>query len=198
MTKFTLLSNIATIRTGVVTTRKKAAQGTEGARQYNLLNLRCVRDDGRLDLLSVEPFAACEELADSFITRAGDILVRLSAPYTSVIIEKDAENLLVPSHFAIIRLATNDFDPHFILWQLRQKNVKQTIYQNVSGTTQFGTINSGLFGSIPIEHTSLQNQRIFSELFKLAEREHDLLENLAAEKMKFNQALMAYAFKSFK
>lgn len=193
----TSLKDIASIRTGVVTSRKRATFDSQNVYEYKLLNLHCIRNDGKLDISSAEPFYANETLNEDFITKPNDILIRLSAPYSSAIVEQESTNLLVPSHFAIIRLTEPSINPYFVLWQLRQKRVMQQIYRNVSGTTQFGTINSALFADLPIKRLSEERQNSFGKLFKLAEKEQELLTRLTSEKAKLNRALMARAFMNF-
>lgn len=193
----TSLKDIASIRTGVVTSRKRATFDSQNVYKYKLLNLHCIRNDGKLDISSAESFYANEKLNEDFITKQNDILIRLSAPYSSAIIEQESTNLLVPSHFTIIRLTEPSINPYFVLWQLRQKRVMQQIYRNVSGTTQFGTINSGLFADLPIKRLSEERQNSFGKLFKLAEKEQELLTRLTSEKAKLSQALMARAFMNF-
>ncbi len=192
-----LLKDIASIRTGVVTSRKRATFDSQNIYEYKLLNLHCIRNDGKLDISSAEPFYANEKLNEDFITKQNDILIRLSAPYSSAIIEQESTNLLVPSHFAIIRLTKSSINPYFVLWQLKQKNVMQLIYRNISGTTQFGTINSGLFADLPIKCISEERQNSFGKLFKLTEKEQELLTRLASEKAKLNRVLMARVFMNF-
>ncbi len=193
----TLLKDIASIRTGVVTSRKRATFDSQNVYEYKLLNLHCIRNNGKLDISSAESFYANEKLNEDFITKPSDILIRLSAPYSSAIIEQESTNLLVPSHFAIIRLKESSFNPYFVLWQLRQKNAMQLIYRNISGTAQFGTINSGLFANLPIKRLSEERQNSFGKLFKLTEKEQELLTRIASEKAKLNRALMARAFMNF-
>lgn len=193
-----LLKDIASIRTGVVSSRKRANIDSQSIYEYKLLNLHCIRSDGKLDISSTEAFYANEKLNEDFITKPNDILIRLSAPYSSAIIEQESKNLLVPSHFAIIRLTEPSINPYFVLWQLRQKSVMRQIYRNVSGTTQFGTINSGLFADLPIKCISEKQQNSFGKLFKLTEKEQELLTRLASEKAKLNRALMAHAFINLK
>ena len=98
------IKSVASVRTGIVTGRKKAQVEGDAGIQYRMLNLKCIEPDGRLNLSHVESYNAKEKLNPVFLTQEGDVLVRLSFPYTSALIcEQELCGLLVPSHFAIIR-----------------------------------------------------------------------------------------------
>ena len=114
-----LLENIATIRTGVVTTRKKADKNAPKIHEYKLLNLKCAASAGYLDLQYAETFKTTDLLKSKYFTQMDDILVRLSAPYTAIMITRNEwYHYLVPSHFAIIRVDKAVASPEYILWIL--------------------------------------------------------------------------------
>ena len=99
------INDIAVVRTGLVTARKKKDAASLGTYKYQLLNLRCIANEGYIDKNYIEPYELSEELKDDYLTRMGDILIRLSAPYTAVLINKsELCGIVVPSHFAIIRV----------------------------------------------------------------------------------------------
>ena len=99
------IGEIAVVRTGLVTARKKKNSSSSQTYQYRLLNLKCIANEGCIQEAYIEPYEISEELKDDYITRMGDILIRLSAPYTAVLIDQpDLCGIVVPSHFAIIRV----------------------------------------------------------------------------------------------
>ncbi len=180
-------------------TARKQAKGPEKGdfQEYRLLSLRCVKDSGVLDASLAEPYMSKEMLKSDVLTRRDDILVRLSAPYTAVLIGEESENYLVPSHFAIIRVDKQKVDPAYILWVLRQQSTLKRIYQNVSGTVAFGTINSNFFGELPINCLPLEKQRLIGAILKLSEKEQVLLAELAKAKLEFNKTALRKAYKEF-
>ena len=182
------LKDVSNIRTGLVTARKQAKGPENGDfREYRLLSLRCIKEPGVLDVGLAEPYAA---------TRQDDILVRLSAPYTAALVNDESAGYVVPSHFAIIRVNKSKVDPAYVLWILRQQSTLKQIYQNVSGTIAFGTINSSFFNDLKIDIIPLEKQRLIGAILKLSEREQALLSELAKAKAELNMAIMANAYKS--
>lgn len=194
-----ILSDVAAVRTGLVTARKKkAADGSEFF-NYTLLNLKCISPDGRIDITQLEPYEISEELKDEYLTQQGDVLVRLSAPHTAVLIDRsELCGLVVPSHFAIIRADRQQALPEYILWTLRLNKSRIAMMQNSSGSAAFGTISSGFIASLPITLLPLSEQKILGALMCLSEREQELLDRLSAEKKKYNNLLLNQIYDNMK
>lgn len=194
-----ILDDVATIRTGVVTTRKRAINADSAMYTYNLINLKCAAPDGYLDLRYAEKFQTAEPLKRQFFTQMNDILIRLSTPYTTIMITKDEWcGYLVPSHFAIIRVDKSIVSPEYILWLLKQESTKQKILQNISGSGVFGTINSRFFNSLIVPNLPLNEQRLIGQMQMLAEKEQELMHELAYQKAIHNKLLFDKIYDSVK
>ena len=193
------INDIAVVRTGLVTARKKKDAASLGTYKYQLLNLRCIANEGYIDKDYIEPYELSEELKDDYLTRMGDILIRLSAPYTAVLINKpELCGIVVPSHFTIIRVDERYALPGYVFWVLRREKNKITMMQNSSGSTAFGTISSGLISSLPITLLPLHEQQIIGELLCLSEREQELLQKLSEEKKTYNTLLLNQIYDNMK
>lgn len=192
------LDEVATVRTGAVTSRKKAEEGKQSSFCYKMLNLKCIAAEGYVDVGFAEEYHAKEELKSEYFTQNGDVLIRLSFPYTSVLIDDKTCDFFVPSHFAIIRANRKKVLPEYILWFLRREVTYQQILQNSSGSTAFGTISSGFIGSLNIQVLSLKKQRILGQLLALSNKEQELLYNLAKEKAILNKEALNIIYEKFK
>ena len=194
-----LLENVATIRTGVVTTRKKVGENEPVIYEYKLLNLKCSAPAGYLDLQYAETLGTNEPLKPEYFTQMDDILVRLSAPYTAIMITREEWcDYLVPSHFAIIRVDKAVASPEYILWFLRRESTKQKILQNISGSGAFGTINSKFFSTLSIRSLPLKKQKTIGQMQILSEKEQELLHKLTAKKEIYNKLLIDKIYDSVK
>ena len=194
-----LLENVATTRTGVVTTRKKAGENDPITYEYKLLNLKCAATAGYLDLQYSETLGTTEPLKPEYFTQMDDILVRLSAPYTAIMITREEWcDYLVPSHFAIIRVDKTVASPEYILWFLRRESTKQKILQNISGSGAFGTINSKFFSTLSIRSLPLKKQKTIGQMQILSEKEQELLHKLTAQKEIYNKLLIDKIYDSVK
>ena len=193
------INDIAVVRTGLVTARKKKNESSLKTYEYRLLNLKCIANEGYIEKTYIEPYELSEELKEDYLTRMGDILVRLSAPYTVVMIDQpDLCRIVVPSHFAIIRVDKRYAVPEYVFWSLRRDKNKIIMMQNSSGSTAFGTISSGLIGSLPITLLPMQEQKMVGNLMILSEREQELMQKLATEKKKYNTMLLNRIYDNMK
>ena len=73
------IGEIAVVRTGLVTARKKKIASSLQAYEYRLLNLKCIANEGYIEKDYIEPYEVSGKLKDDYLTRMGDILVRLSS-----------------------------------------------------------------------------------------------------------------------
>lgn len=193
------LGELASVRTGLVTARKKPKENQQPAKTYSLLNLKCITPAGFLSTRYSEEYASAETLKSDFITQKGDILVRLSAPYTAVMIKDGSEcGYLVPSHFAIIRVDCAKALPEYLLWYLKKDSTRQQIFQNSSGSTAFGTISSGFLASLDVRDLPINKQAIIGQLLLLSDQEQELLHKLAEQKEIYNREIVNRIYDSFK
>ena len=181
-----IIGDVALIRTGVVISRLKKDGQKNYTSYYKVLNLKAVADEGYIMPEYIEemelPYI---EKGDCF-TQMGDILVRLSAPYTAVMIKnKEQCGLVIPSHFAVIRVDKIKASPEYVYWLLkRDKNLERIILSS-SGSTALGTISSGALANLPMKFVSMRKQKAIGELLLLMEREQELLNKLSAQKEQF-------------
>lgn len=193
------IGEIAVVRTGLVTVREKKKISSSQTCEYRVLNLKCIADEGYINKKHIEMDEYPVGLKDDYLTSMGDILVRLSAPYTAVLIDQqDLCGIVVPSHFAIIRVDSRYAVPEYMFWSLRRDKNRITMMQNSSGSTAFGTISSGLIASLPITLLSLHEQQIIGDLLRLSEREQELLNKLAEEKKTYSTLLLNQIYDNMK
>ena len=193
------IGEIAVVRTGLVTAREKKKISSSQTGEYRVLNLKCISDEGYIIKAYIETEEYPIGLKDDCITQTGDILIRLSAPYTAVLIDQtDLCGIVVPSHFAIIRVNKHYAVPEYIFWSLRRDKNRITMMQNSSGSTTFGTISSGLISSLPITLLPIQNQQIIGNLHQLCEREQELLNELEKQKKIYNTLFLNQIYDNMK
>lgn len=61
------------------------------------------------------------------MTKQGDLLFRLVAPNKIIYIDKEQENLLVPSQLCIIRANKEKINPIFLKWYLESESGREKI-----------------------------------------------------------------------
>lgn len=176
------LGNIATVRSGLVLSRKQSREPSDI--QYPLLNLRSVQERGYIDLAEADVFDATEYLSPEYVSQIGDVVVRLSTPYTAVLIDQSTAGMVISSNFVIIRTDRRELLPEYLFWLLNTPDVKRSIYENTSGN-MLGAIKAKFFAEFEIAPLPISDQQKIAAMNTLALEETRLLRRLADEKERF-------------
>ncbi|MGN1135596.1 MAG: hypothetical protein ACI4SF_05190 [Oscillospiraceae bacterium] len=178
------LKDISVIRSGLVLSRKDAKNPTEYA--YDLVALKSISDEEWIIKNQLERFFATERLSLEYLTHKGDILIRMSKPYTAVLIDESTENLLFSSNFTIIRCETDKIIPEYLCWLLNSKGIMEDIQKNNAGN-MLGAIRSQFYADLTIEPIPIEKQKAIGALYILGRKEHELRMQLATEYRKLNE-----------
>jgi restriction endonuclease S subunit len=176
------LGDIATVRSGLVLSRKLSRVPTKY--RYPLLNLRSIATEGYIDNTFLDVYDAIERLAVDYLTQKNDVVIRLSAPYTSVLIDDETNGMLISSNFAVIRTDNKSISAEYLFWLLNTSKVKRQIFENTS-SNMLGAIKPKFFADFEIDLMPMEDQKKIAALNKLARRERFLLTALAREKEKY-------------
>ena len=161
--------------------RKEAKEKTEF--QYPLLTLQSMNPKGRIDHDSLKPFWAAEALNPEYLTRPGEIVLRLTAPYTAVLITEVTEGIVVSSNFIIITCREEKTIPEYLAWLLNTPCFKRQIYKAASGN-MLEAVTGAVFAKVRVTLPPLILQQKIARLKDLSQKECELLRRLAAEKEK--------------
>ena len=186
--KIVKLGDISSITTGQVMKRKEARPGDVDAIQYRILTLKSFDEDGFLVKEEIDSFKASEEIESKYITSKGDIVVRLSMPFTSITIDEESEGILIPSLFVAIRVNCNDILPSYLSLYLNSNKMKKQYIKEARGSA-IQILKTSAFKEfeIMIPDMSIQEQAV--TLNELLMREKRLLQLLIKENNKRNQII---------
>ena len=176
------LEKLSTVRSGLVLGRKLSKDPSE--HRYPLLNLRSIQPSGTIDASLCEVFYATEYLNPEYLTHEDDVVIRLTAPYTAVLITADLEGYVIPSSFIVVRARKDVLLPEYLVWLLNSQLSKKQIYDGAA-TNMLGGIKPRFFAEIDVDPLPVEQQRSIAKLSVLALRETQLLNDLAAEKEKY-------------
>jgi restriction endonuclease S subunit len=186
------LSDIASIKSGLVLSRKAADSYDSVIYKYNQLNLKCINENGTIDLDQLDYYESKEELNANYLSQVGDIIVRLTVPNTAALITDETKNIVVSSHFCMIRVNKKEILPEYLQWYLNSEIVKKQIAGSIMGSA-FAAVKPGFYNELKLKLPSIKEQKIIAEFYKLAMKEIRLLEDLKQEKeMLYNYVLANY------
>ena len=189
------LQEIASVRSGLVLSRKQSKESTDY--RYPLINLRCVQPDGAINLNDSDIYEAKEPLKEEYLSRRGDIVVRLTAPYTAVLIDDTTSGMVISSNFVVIRIEDERLMPEYLFWLLNTQKVKREIYQNTT-SNMLGAVKAKFLMDFELTLLPAEIQKKIAQLNLLAKKESQLLKELVAEKEKLYSCLLNQAYKRAK
>lgn len=180
------LSELASIRSGLVLSRKRSQE--ERGEMYALLTLRSVKEDGELDMSAIDRYVSVGVLPNTYQTSVGDVIVRLTWPYSAVLIDEQKAGMLVSSHFVIIRPDRERLNSGYLHWILNRPAMRRRIYENTSAN-MMNAVRPQFFSKLNITHLPMAKQVKIAALQSLHRREQILLKRLRAERALLAQIL---------
>lgn len=186
------LQSLAGVRSGLVLSRKQSKEPTDY--RYPLINLRCIQQEGNIDLHKADIYEAKELLKEEYLSRQGDIVVRLTAPYTAVLIDDTTSGMVISSNFVVIRIEDKRLLPEYLFWLLNTQKVRHKIYENTT-SNMLGAIKAKFLMDFELVLLPTEVQQKIAQLNLLAKKESQLLKELAAEKEKLYSSLLDQEYK---
>ncbi len=167
------ISNLADLTAGIITGRvlensKLHHHDDRGEssikRKIKVLIPKAIHDN-KVDHKLLAEETLIKEVSPEFLTHEGDIIIKLSSPYDSCLIEKEDEGLLIPSFCCKIRI--KDFektDKFFLLAYLNSEACKNELKSKCYGSVMAITKKSDVM-KINIPEFLLEEQRKIGERF---------------------------------
>lgn len=189
------IGTLADVRSGLVLSRKQSKGPTDY--RYPLINLRCIQQEGIIDLNELDIYEAKEPLKEEYLSQRGDIVVRLTAPYTAVLIDGTTSGMVISSNFVVIRIEDKQLLPEYLFWLLNTQKVKRKIYENTT-SNMLGAVKAKFLTDFELTILPVEDQYKIAQLNLLAKKESQLLKELVTEKEKLYSCLLDQAYKRAK
>lgn len=189
------LQDLASVRSGLVLSRKQAKEPV--GYPYRSINLRAIQPDASINLSEVDVYQAKEPLKPEYLSQIGDIIVRLTAPYTAVLVDETTEGMVISSNFVVIRIESEKLLPEYLFWLLNTQSVKRDIYENAT-SNMLGAVNAKFLAEIEIALLPIEEQHKLAQLYLTSRREIRLLKELAEEKERYYAKFLDQTYKKVK
>lgn len=171
-----LLGDISEIKTGLVLSRKRPKFNTVAT--YQVLTVKSITGNGLIDHGELDSFDSGEEVDVDYITRRGDIVLRLSEPNSAAFIGSDDEGLLVSSYCCFIRVIDRSFLPEFLVWYLNSDFSKAQTRRLTAGSS-LGFMSTQLLRSIEVPIVTLARQEQILSIHRIGRKQQELLTELS-------------------
>ncbi|MEE5990983.1 MAG: restriction endonuclease subunit S [Lachnospiraceae bacterium] len=129
------------------------------------------------------------EFDEKKLTKAGDIVLKLSSPYDAAYITEDDEGLLITSFCIIIRGKGKEMDPQYLTAFFNSNVYKNQVMNMVSGA-RVPMLTMGKIKDVKIKIFSSEEQQEVAEFYKnMTEKEATMARIIELEKEKLDSVL---------
>lgn len=180
--------DLADVMVGLVLNRKEANPTTLPIYYYKALTLKSLNSEGWIDKTLLDDFKSIENLDEKYLCLEGDVLIKITPPYTAVAINKELHGTVIPAQFIIIRLKGKSVVPEYLAFYLNADEMKREIMLSATGNI-VSMLRIGTIRDLKIPIPDLEKQLKIGEVSKLIIEERHLMNKLVETKEKYYQAL---------
>lgn len=183
------LGELCKISSGLVFKRKEAPPDVSGY-EYKLINLKSINNSGVINKDLIDDFISLEEIQDKYIAKKGDVIIRLSFPFTAAYVDENVEGSIISSLFSILRLNDPHVLPEFLSIVLNSEMMQRQYAREASGSA-LQMIKTSALKNYKISIPSIDTQEKMININQLALKEIDLLLQLSEQKKLYNKFIMS-------
>ena len=159
-------------------------KGDEIAETRKVLVPKCIHSDGTIvaEDMPEENLKVCAD--PKKITKAGDIVIKLSTPYDAGLVTEETAEAIVPSFCAILKL-DDSVNRDYLLAFLNSSACKDQLRVQVSGSVMT-VLSVGKIGAVDVPIPSRKEQDAIGKRFVDTSNKLALLQKIAALEAKRN------------
>ena len=177
------LKDIANINIGLTYSRNRLESKFQYL--YKLLTLKSICNNNIIDEKYIEDFKSSKKINEKFLTKRGDLVIKLNYPVNLIYIKEEYENLLIPLYFAIIRCNSKKINNKFLYTFLKNYN-----YSSLLLTGRITFLKTSSLNEIKIPEFSLDKQLKIANIYELMEKENLICRELANKKELRNKIII--------
>lgn len=182
------IADLAEVMVGLVLKRKEADPTTSNIYKYKALTLKSLNAEGWIDKDQLDIYKSSENLDERYLALEGDVLMKLTPPYTAVAIDEEIHGSVVPAQFIIIRIKDKRIIPGYLAFYLNANDVKREIVLDATGSS-VAMLKTATIRELKIPILEMNKQQTITELSKLMVRERHLMNTLTETNEIYYQAL---------
>ncbi len=181
------VSDYVSLETGFVVSRAKAEEMTEHS--YRVLTQKGFAEAEKLYALDFDTVFFQTPVPDKFLTRVGDVIVRLGPPYGARVITAASRGLLVPSAFMIVRVQDETvLSPRYLAYFINRET--SAGLSDLPAGVVLKPLTKESFAKFEVK-LPLAAQEEVARIYNFSRKEQRLLAQIADWKLKLSQAKIA-------
>lgn len=176
------------IISGTVVSRLESKDGNK-IDKIDVLTLKSI-SNGKIDTEYIQTINVSKRVQDNKLTKYGDIIIKMSTPYDSVYIEKEFEDMIVPSFCCLIRGTQNEIvDPYYLVGYLNSALAKEYLFtSNSSSAASLLKIRD--IKKLPVPLPEIVEQRAIGKVFQVCSERQVLLNKMMTHEMRMAENIV--------
>lgn len=147
------------------------SKGAVIGKEYYQTTLKSL-DDNKIDPNLFETIEVEKDINNRYLLKKGDIIMKISPPFSAAVIDFNCENLIGSSHFAIIRV-NEEFDSEYLSFILNGKHVRRQLMRLIEGGS-LSIIKISYLNEVKIRTRDKSEQKRYAKLFSLLMKRKEL------------------------
>lgn len=157
--------------------------------QIGVLTLKSI-SNGKIDTEYIQRINVSKRVQDNKLTKYGDIIIKMSTPYDSVFIEKEFEDMIVPSFCCLIRGTQNEMvDPYYLVGYLNSALAKEYLFTSNSASAA-SLLKIRDIKKLPVPLPEITEQRAIGKVFQVCSERQVLLAKMMTHEMRMAENII--------
>lgn len=153
----------------------------------SVIQLKDLDEQGILDLSKLQRITLANIDSKNFLAM-GDVLLKAKTNHpVAGVIREQLPSTIATAHYFIISVKNENILPGYLAWYLNQ-HPAQVFFNRNSGGTRIQVINKQTLGDLEVLIPDMETQKKIVKVFRLHQREQELIENIKEEKHKLISA----------
>ncbi|MCH9758224.1 MAG: restriction endonuclease subunit S [Proteobacteria bacterium] len=181
------LKNISNLQIGLNLMRKEGKPYDEKQHPYKLVMLKSFCRTGKLVEHSLGKFISDKTIANRYLTRQGDVLVRLRTPNLAICIEDEKHEGLLISALMVKITPHENINARYLTNYINSAFMQKKISRKIESVT-IPMLNVRELENLTIIAPPADKQQTLNKIVEQSQKEIALLEQLASLKKQLNNA----------
>ncbi len=182
------LSDIAEFQMGLLVDRKKTQEIDNKIFQYKTVTLKSFTNSGHFEADDFDKICFKEEIPTKYLTKKGNVIIRLSSPYSAVTVNE--EGVVIPSLCVKMNILRKDLVlPEYLTIILNSVKIRKYIDRMNVGSV-IKTVRASDLKNIVIKLVSIEEQEKVISYWNASNKKLKLLDKLVSEEKKLQSGIL--------
>lgn len=149
-------------------------------------------DSKKLSMIKVLNDSQTNEKLTKYLTRPGDVVVKITSPYDAVCITEKTKGLLIPSYCMVLRGISKDVDADYITGYLNTDYAKKEMFAGTD-SSKTAMLKPSMIRSAEVPLLTIEQQRKIGRLYSINCEKRMVLQQMLGIEREIGKSLIMEA-----